>query len=53
VIANKFRSDMSTEKEETEEGKIYRMSIKSFSDYKHLLQENYSTWNTNIFFSRG
>jgi len=28
----------------------YRVSIKSFPDYKHLLQENYCTWNTNIFF---
>ena len=27
---------------------MYRMSIKSFPDYKHLLQENYCTWNTNI-----
>ena len=26
------------------------MSIKSFPDYKHLLQQNYSTWNTNILF---
>jgi len=23
------------------DGKIYRVSIKSFPDYKHLLQENY------------
>ena len=29
--------------------KIYRVSIKSFPDYKHLLQENYSKWNTNIY----
>jgi len=29
---------------------LYRMSIKSFFDNKHLLQENYCTWNTNIFF---
>ena len=29
---------------------IYRVSIKSFPDYKHLLQENYCTWNTNFFF---
>ena len=30
---------------------LYRVSIKSFPDYKHLLQENYCTcWNTNIFF---
>ena len=29
---------------------IYRVSIKSFPDYKHLLQENYRTWNTNIYF---
>jgi len=29
---------------------IYRVSIKSFPDYKHLLQENYCMWNTNIFF---
>jgi len=28
----------------------YRVSIKSFPDYKHLLQENNCTWNTNIFF---
>ena len=28
----------------------YRVSIKSFLEYKHLLQENYCTWNTNIFF---
>ena len=27
----------------------YRVSIKSFPDYKHLLQEYYCTWNTNIF----
>jgi len=27
----------------------YRVSIKSFPDYKHLLQENYYTWNTNIY----
>jgi len=26
----------------------YRVSIKSFPDYKHLLQENYCTWDTNI-----
>ena len=26
------------------------MSIKSFPDYKHLLQENYCMWNTNIYF---
>ena len=26
----------------------YRVSIKSFPDYKHLLQENYCTWNTNF-----
>ena len=26
-----------------------RVSIKSFPDYKYLLQENYCTWNTNIF----
>ena len=31
---------------------LYRMIIKSLSDYKHLLQENYCTWNTNIFFSK-
>ena len=30
--------------------KKYRVSIKSFPDYKYLLQENYCTWNTNIFF---
>ena len=30
--------------------KLYRVSIKYFPDYKHLLQENYCTWNTNIFF---
>ena len=29
---------------------IYRVIIKSFPDYKHLLQGNYCTWNTNIFF---
>jgi len=29
---------------------IYRVSIKSFPDYKHLLQENYCKWNTNIFY---
>jgi len=29
---------------------FYRVSIKSFPDYKHLLQENYCTWNTNIYF---
>ena len=29
---------------------LYRVSIKSFPDYKHLLQENYCAWNTNIFF---
>jgi len=28
---------------------IYRVSIKSFPDYKHLLQENYCTWNTIIY----
>jgi len=28
----------------------YRVSIQSFADYKHLLQENYCTWNTNFFF---
>ena len=28
---------------------IYRVCIKSFPDYKHLLQENYCTWNTNIY----
>ena len=28
----------------------YRMSVKSFPDYKQSLQENYSTWNTNFFF---
>ena len=27
----------------------YRVSIKSFPGYKHLLQENYCTWNTNIY----
>jgi hypothetical protein len=31
---------------------LYRVSIKSFPDYKHLLRENYCTWNTNIFFSK-
>jgi hypothetical protein len=31
---------------------FYRMNIKSFPDYKYLLQENYCTWNTNIFFSK-
>jgi hypothetical protein len=29
---------------------IYRVSIKPFADYKHLLQENYCTWNINKFF---
>jgi len=29
---------------------IYRVSIKSFPDYKYLLQENYCTWKTNFFF---
>ena len=29
---------------------LYRVSIKYFPDYKYLLQENYCTWNTNIFF---
>jgi len=29
---------------------LYRVSIKSFHDYKHLLQENYCTWNINIIF---
>jgi len=29
---------------------FYRVSIKSFPDYKHLLQKNYSTWKTNLFF---
>ena len=29
---------------------LYRVSINSFPDYKHLLQENYCTWNTNTFF---
>ena len=28
---------------------MYRVNIKSFPDYKYLLQENYCTWNTNIF----
>ena len=28
---------------------FYSVSIKSFPDYKHLLQENYCAWNTNIF----
>ena len=28
---------------------IYRMSIKSFLDYKHLLKENYCTWNALFF----
>ena len=27
----------------------YRVNIKSFPDYKHLLQENYCTWNTNMY----
>ena len=32
---------------------IYRVSINSFPDYKHLLQENYCTWNTkHVFFFR-
>ena len=29
--------------------RIYRVSIKSVPDYKHLLHENYCTWNTNIY----
>ena len=29
---------------------MYGVSINSFPDYKHLLQENYCTWNTNIYF---
>ena len=29
----------------------YRVSVKSFPDYIHLLQENYRMWNTNIFFN--
>ena len=29
---------------------IYRVSMKSFPDYKHLLQENYCMCNRNIFF---
>jgi hypothetical protein len=29
---------------------MYRVSIKSFPDYKNLLQENYCTWNTKFFF---
>ena len=29
---------------------FYRVNINSFPDYKHLLQENNCTWNTNIFF---
>ena len=33
-------------------GLKYRVSIKSFPDYKHLLQENYNTWNISIFFSK-
>jgi len=28
---------------------LYRVRIKSFPDYEHLLQENYCTWNTNTF----
>jgi len=32
-------------------GVKYRVSIKYFPDYKHLLQENYCTWNTNHFLS--
>jgi len=30
---------------------IYRVSIKSFPDYKHLLQENYVEYK-HIFFSK-
>ena len=29
---------------------IYRVSIKSFPDHRHLLQENYCRWNKNFFF---
>ena len=29
---------------------IYSVSMKSFPDYKHLLQENNRTWNTYNFF---
>ena len=29
---------------------LYRVSINFFPDYKHLLQENYCMWNTNILF---
>jgi len=32
------------------EQELYRVSIKSLPDYKHLFQENYCTWNTNIIF---
>jgi len=29
-------------------GRVYRVSIKSFPDYKYLLQENYVEYNRNI-----
>ena len=29
---------------------LKKKRIKSFPDYRHLLQENYCTWNTNIYF---
>ena len=28
---------------------FYRMSVKSFPDYKHILQQNYCMWNTFFF----
>ena len=27
-----------------------QVGINSFPDYRHLLQENYCMWNTNMFF---
>jgi 3-deoxy-D-manno-octulosonic-acid transferase len=32
-------------------GRLYRVSIKSFPDYKHLLQENYVEYK-HIFFQK-
>ena len=34
----------------THPNSFYRVSIKYFSGYKYLLQENNYTWNTNFFF---
>ena len=34
----------------TDDPYIYiQVSIKSFPDYNHLLQDNYCTWNANIY----